>query len=659
MGDLSTVESERDSSYQAIEAALDVLPIPAFLKDESGRYLFANSTLAHQAGWPKEYFVGKQNRDLTPSHEAAELDREDERVFRGERVVTERTIHIEGREINYVVTKECLPGTPYGKILLGCVHDVNAHNRMEAELSRERDFISAVLEASGALVVVFDTEARIVQVNRAAEQVTGYSNSELKGRVLWDVFISPQGRAATQLRFQTLLSTREPSFFENEWITKSGETRLISFSTTVLASEDGQVRNVIGTGIDITERHRAQQDLLKSEIQFRSIWEASREPMCLGDERGIILRVNHAFTRMLGFPSASLQGMDIASLFRSEDQPAVRRWYTEHFARVVTDVVTDAVEPCLQREFQFADGRSGTFEISLTVIRIPGQPTQMLAVCHDVTERKQMVERAEMLSAAKNEFLANMSHEIRTPLNGILGMTGLALQTQLGSDTREYLDLVKYSAESLRELVNDVLDYSKYQAGKMVLCPNEFSLLNAIQAVLSPLAVRASAKGLDFRHSVQPDLPDCLIGDVQRLRQILMNLADNAVKFTPAGKVEISVRGESLAASGVQLHFTVFDTGIGIAKARHGQIFEPFTQVDGSTTRKYGGTGLGLSIASSLVQLMGGRIWLESELGQGSTFHFTVRLELASSASCSAAGRAACETTGSTTGILDRGRFNE
>jgi signal transduction histidine kinase len=253
----------------------------------------------------------------------------------------------------------------------------------------------------------------------------------------------------------------------------------------------------------------------------------------------------------------------------------------------------------------------------------------MLAVCHDVTERKRMVERAQMLSSAKNEFLANMSHEIRTPLNGILGMTGLALQTQLGSDTREYLELVKCSAESLLEMVNDVLDYSKYEAGKMVLCLSEFSLRQALAEVFSPVAVRASGKGLNFRYTVQPDLPDRLFGDDQRLRQVLMSLASNAVKFTPAGKVEIEVQGESVAESGVRLHFTVSDTGIGIASARHAQIFEPFTQVDGSTTRKYGGTGLGLSIASALVELMGGRIWLESELGQGSAFHFTVALEIA------------------------------
>jgi hypothetical protein len=622
MGDLSTVESEQASSYQAIEAALDVLPIPAFLKAESGCYLFINNTLSKQARLPKEYFVGKQNRDLVPSAEAEQLDNEDQRVFRGQKVVSERTVHVEGREVSYVVTKECIEGTPYGKVLLGCVHDVNAQDRILAELAQERDFISAVLQASGALVVVFDTEARIVQCNRAAELVTGYSSGELKGKVLWEVFVRSDERAASQIRFQTLLSTRSPSFFENEWITKSGDTRRISFSNTVLVSDSGQIRNVIATGINITERYRAEQDLLKSEIQFRSIWEASREPMCLGDEHGTILRVNHAFGRMVGAPASTLVGQDIAALFLPEDQPAVRRWYTGHFAAA-------GAEPCLEREFQFADGRSGTFEISLTVIQIPGQPAQILAVCHDVTERKRLVERAQMLSSAKNEFLANMSHEIRTPLNGILGMTGLALQTQLGSDTREYLELVKCSAESLLEMVNDVLDYSKYEAGKMVLCLSEFSLRQALAEVFSPVAVRASGKGLNFRYTVQPDLPDRLFGDDQRLRQVLMSLASNAVKFTPAGKVEIEVQGESVAESGVRLHFTVSDTGIGIASARHAQIFEPFTQVDGSTTRKYAGTGLGLSIASALVELMGGRIWLESELGQGSAFHFTVALEIA------------------------------
>jgi two-component system, sensor histidine kinase and response regulator len=618
MGELSTFQSETASSLEVVEAALDALPIPAFLKSESGRYLFVNHMLATQAGHSKDYFIGKKNRDLTPMPEAEELDLEDQRVFGGERVVSARTVHIENREISYVVTKECLPDTPYGKVLLGCVHDGNAQPRIQAELAHERDFISAVLQASGALVVVLDTEARIVQCNRAAENVTGYSGTELKGKIFWDVLLPAERRVASQVRFKTLFSTRQPSFFECEWFTKSGEPRRISFSNTLLLDDKGEIRNIIATGIDVTERHRAQQDLLKSEIQFRSTWEASREPMLLGDEQGNILRVNHAFSRMLGFPGSSIEGREIASLFLADDQATIRRWYHAHFN-------STGLAPSLAREFQFADGRSGTYEISLTAVRIPGQAAQILAVCHDVTLRKRMVERAEMLSAAKNEFLANMSHEIRTPLNGILGMTGLALHTKIASDTREYLELVKSSAESLLDLVNDVLDYSKYDIGKMSLCPTEFSLRKSLAEVLSPLALRAAAKGLHFTYNVPPDVPDLLIGDAQRLGQIVTNVGGNAVKFTPTGKVEIEVRGEP-AETGIQLHFTIADTGIGIAGSRHSQIFEPFTQVDGSATRKYGGAGLGLSIASCLVELMNGRIWLESELGKGSTFHFTVVL---------------------------------
>jgi PAS domain S-box-containing protein len=619
MGELSTFQSEAASSFEVVEAALDALPIPAFLKSESGRYLFVNHMFATQTGRPKDYFIGKQNRDFTAMLEAEELDLEDQRVFRGERVVAARTVQLADREFSYVVTKECLPDTRYGKVLLGCLHDGNAQNRIQAELAHERDFISAVLQASGALVVVLDTEARIVQCNRAAENVTGYSGTELKGKIFWDVLLPAERRAASQVRFKTLFTTRQPSFFECEWFTKSGETRRISFSNTLLLADDGEIRNIIATGIDVTERHSAQQALLKSEIQFRSTWEASREPMFLGDEQGNILRVNHAFSRMLGFPGYNLEGREIASLFLPDDQATIRRWYNAHFTNA-------ALVPSLAREFQFADGRSGTFEISLTVVRIPGQPAQILAVCHDVTMRKRMVERAEMLSAAKNEFLANMSHEIRTPLNGILGLTGLVLQTELESETREYLDLVKSSAESLLDLVNDVLDYSKYDIGKMSLCPTEFSLRKSLAEVLSPLALRAAAKGLQFTYNVEPDVPDLFIGDAQRLGQILTNVGGNAVKFTPSGNVEISVHQESSEPSGIELHFTISDTGIGIAGGRHTQIFEPFTQVDGSATRKYGGAGLGLSIASCLVELMGGRIWLESVLGKGSTFHFTVVL---------------------------------
>ena len=296
-------------------------------------------------------------------------------------------------------------------------------------------------------------------------------------------------------------------------------------------------------------------------------------------------------------------------------------------------------------------------------VDIPGQPAQMLCILRDVTaERRnaeelahakeaaeaanrdllaanrnleetgrlarEMADRAEALSAAKSDFLANMTHEVRTPLNGILGMTGLALETQLENDQREYLELVKSSAEALLSLVNDVLDFSKYEVGKLGLDCVEFSLRELVRDVLRPLALRASASGLAFESVIEDQAPDRLIGDPLRISQVLRNLAGNAVKFTGQGKVSVTVQAESLEASRVSLHFSVRDTGIGVPPEKHRAIFEPFTQADGSTTRKYGGTGLGLSICSGLVELMDGRIWLESELGQGSTFHFTLALQL-------------------------------
>ncbi len=245
---------------------------------------------------------------------------------------------------------------------------------------------------------------------------------------------------------------------------------------------------------------------------------------------------------------------------------------------------------------------------------------------------REMADRAEALSAAKSDFLANMTHEVRTPLNGILGMTGLALETELKNDQREYLELVKSSAEALLSLVNDVLDFSKYEVGKLGLDCVEFSLRELVRDVLRPLALRASVGGLAFESVVEDGVPDRLTGDPLRIGQVLRNLAGNAVKFTNQGTVSVRVRSESLEGSKedskVTLRFSVADTGIGVPPEKHQLIFEPFTQADGSTTRKYGGTGLGLSICSGVVEMMDGRIWLESEVGRGSTFYFTLTLDL-------------------------------
>lgn len=468
-----------------------------------------------------------------------------------------------------------------------------------------------------------DRDSRFVLVSRSLLEKFGLEDSsEALGKTDFDFFTEEHASKAFEDE-QRLLRTGEPLIDAVEKETwANGRTTWASTTKMCLRDSDGQAIGTFGVTRDITDRMEAENAVKSSEARIRAILQNAADGIVTFDEKGGIQQMNPAAEQIFGY--------------RAEEvfKKGVRGEMT--LPRGIMKKILEANETqeggaALEIEGTRKDGTEFPMELMISEVVLEDR-RMFIALIRDITERKaaeravnEARKAAEEANQAKSEFLATMSHEIRTPMNAVIGMTELLINTDLSREQRGYAKLVQQAADSLLNLLNDILDFSKIEAGKLELDEFEFRLRDAVGETLQTLSVRASEKGLELAFHIPPEVPDSLTGDMGRLRQVVVNLVGNAIKFTEEGEVVVRLEIESEKDKEVMLHFQVRDTGIGIPKDTQARIFESFRQADSSTTRRFGGTGLGLAISRQLVELMGGRIWLESEEGKGSTFHFTAR----------------------------------
>ena len=482
----------------------------------------------------------------------------------------------------------------------------NAERRKAEEIiSRGKRQWEATFDAVADLIILTDEEERIVRCNRSTIEHLGLAYAGVLGHPIQEHL-----RVADGGNLGTSLANKVEVCFQNI----PGWYDVSQFPIR----QEGALRGKIYIIRDITGRKNAELEILRQKQFSETLINNSPVAIVTLDPDENIVSCNPAFETLFGFCREDILGANLDRLITTPDQLAEAAGYTHRAA--------DApVHGIGQRRRK--DGSLVEVEIFGVPVCVEGQRVSTLALYHDISELMRARREAEQADRAKSEFLANMSHEIRTPMNGVIGMIDLALDSELTIEQRDYLTTASDSAESLLTLLNDILDFSKIEARQLSLETIDFNLRTTVENVTYTLAHRAQDKGLELACQIQPEMPVMLRGDPGRLRQMLINLGGNAIKFTSQG--EVVIRAELVSEDDQQavVRFSVQDTGVGIPPERQEAIFERFIQADGSTTRKYGGTGLGLAITKQLVGMMGGEIGVTSEQGAGSTFWFTVPLE--------------------------------
>jgi len=512
--------------------------------------------------------------------------------------------------------------------------EVDERQQAEKALRQEKNKAQRYLDIAGVIFVVIDADQNVSLINKKGCEISGYTQEEITGRNWFDMVIPEKERDVVKDVFTSLMAgeIETTEYYENHLLTQKGPEKIIAWHNTVLSDEKGSIIGTLASGEDITDRKKTEKALQKSEETFRAISATANDGIIMMDTEGKVTYWNRAAEKIFGYTGEEILGKELHTTLTPE------RFLEAHkkgFARFKTTGQGAAIGETLELAAVKKDGTEIPVDLSLASVKIDGE-WNAVGLIRDITNRKlaekalqKSKREAEDANLAKTEFLASMSHEIRTPMNAIIGMADLLQETRLDTEQKQYVQTFQSAGENLLNIINDILDISKVEAGQIQLETTDFNLNEMIENICEVMAIRAHEKGLELTYNIMPNVPTDLLGDPVRLRQILINLMGNAIKFTGKGEVDVQVerQGSGIRDQGsedgeVGLVFSVTDTGIGIPPDKINTIFEVFTQADSSTTRKYGGTGLGLSISKKLVELMDGNLQVESEPGHGSTFSF-------------------------------------